>query len=71
MYKFLHYFTKINTFVLFVCLGYFMAKYTVGLIIYFLFGKHLLFELIYIIVSISFCLKCVKISSPYAKYIKL
>lgn len=70
MYKFLHCFTKINMLILFICLGYFIAKYTIGLIIYFLFGEYLFFELIYIIISISFCLKCIKISSPYEKYIK-
>lgn len=70
MYKFLHYFTKINMAVLLICLVYFIIKYTIGLIIYLIFGEHMPLELICITISIYVCLKYVKFGSPYERYIK-
>lgn len=70
MYKILHYISKVNTFIFILCVLYFCFKYTIGFIINIFFEKSIIFEVLYIFLSIVIITKYIKISSPYQKYLK-
>ena len=68
--KILHYFSKINTFVFLLSLLYFINKYTVGWILRMIWHNNIIFELLYITLSLILIFKFIKIGSPYENYIK-
>jgi len=62
--KFLYYFTKINTYIFFFCLIYFIPKTIVGG----LFGfNNVILEIIYMIFSVCIIKMFISIDSPYTK----
>jgi len=68
--KILHYILKINTFLLFICLFYFVSKFTLGLLINLFWKNNIMFECIYIVLSIIIVNKFIKVGSPYEKFLK-
>lgn len=68
--KILHYISKTNTFLLLFFLMYFVFKFLFGSILNIFFEKNIIFEFIYICLSIIVIKKYVKISSPYEKFMK-
>ena len=68
--KILHLLSKINTFVLLLWLLYFINKYTIGLIFRIVWQNNIVFEIIYVALSLLIIFKFIKIGSPYEKYIK-
>lgn len=69
VYLLLHYLSMINTYILLVCIIYFLQRYTIGFFIR-LFTQNYICEIIYILISIVFVNKTVNISSPYQKYLQ-
>lgn len=68
VFLFLHYFIKLNTWLLCYSIAYFAIKYTIGIIFVILFNK-IVCECVSIILAITIVAKSCKISSPYEKYI--
>lgn len=68
--KILHYISKINTFLLFICLFYFASKFTLGLLINLFWKNNIMFECMYIVLSIIIVKRFIKVSSPYEKFLK-
>ena len=69
IYFVLHYISKVNTYILCLCIAYFLGKHTIGWLLR-LFFQTSLCELIYIILAFIFVKNHVKISSPYQKYLE-
>lgn len=64
--KFLHYFIKMNTYIFFISLIYFIQKIIIELIFGF---KNIFIELLYILISVIIVIKYFHIGSPYEKYL--
>lgn len=64
--KFLHYFIKMNTYIFFITVIYFIQKFITKLIFGF---ENIFIEILYILISVIIVIKYFHIESPYKQYL--